>query len=270
MLVTDAHVAAMKMFAEGQHSSKLPAIISALRFIARAHETRFDPATIICSNPTCCAPQGEAPYKNCGSCMAMSYCTVACQRAHWRLHKAQSSGAANTAAGRVAVRAERSREAATELLTQVIAQNLPMMRCKLLAQYGLATAHVVLVHYKETPVRVYLVTVPEAWLQVAGIKATRQLDLQEVDHSPNSENAQACMVLVKLQAYGRAWRPYSGTLVAPAWVPGVVVTNVGLKWVPHALLELPLAEEIERVRTATRVQRFEYLQAVAGGQVFER
>lgn len=128
MLVTDAHVAAMTTFAEGQHSSKLPAVISARRFITRAHETRFDSSTIICSNPTCCAPRGKAPYKNCSSCMAMPYCTVACQRAHWRLHKAQCSGAAKIAAGRVAVRAEGLREAATELLTQVIAQNLPMMR----------------------------------------------------------------------------------------------------------------------------------------------
>ncbi len=39
-----------------------------------------------------CATCGAAAANSCGGCRAVSYCTVACQRSHWRVHKLECPG----------------------------------------------------------------------------------------------------------------------------------------------------------------------------------
>lgn len=39
-----------------------------------------------CGNPTCKTENPEK-LKNCGGCRRVAYCSVACQKAHWKDHK---------------------------------------------------------------------------------------------------------------------------------------------------------------------------------------
>ena len=70
-----------------QRQPAMPAQPAAATAAASARpRLRLSPAPHICAAPGCGATTG---LRRCGGCCAVRYCSMACSRAHWQVHKAE-------------------------------------------------------------------------------------------------------------------------------------------------------------------------------------